>query len=139
MQKYLFTCIAFFTGISASVAGTLNVTVKNINNTKGQIITAIYNKEDGFPKAEDKYKAAKSKPILSNTITTSFTNLPAGKYAVVSFHDANDNGKLDKNWLGMPTEQYGFSNGATKPDFKQSAIVIKANETKSVTITLNDA
>ena len=28
------------------------------------------------------------------------------------YHDRNANGKLDTNWLGIPKEPYGFSNGA---------------------------
>jgi uncharacterized protein (DUF2141 family) len=27
-------------------------------------------------------------------------------------HDANDNGKLDRNFMGIPSEGYGFSNNA---------------------------
>lgn len=27
-------------------------------------------------------------------------------------HDENMNGELDANWLGVPTEGYGFSNDA---------------------------
>jgi uncharacterized protein (DUF2141 family) len=37
-------------------------------------------------------------------------DLPAGEYAVQVLHDENDNGKLDTNFMGMPTEGYGFSN-----------------------------
>jgi hypothetical protein len=28
----------------------------------------------------------------------------------MAFHDENGNGRLDKNFLGVPTEPYGFSN-----------------------------
>lgn len=40
-----------------------------------------------------------------------FTGLPAGAYAVVVFHDENDNGEIDHNRLGLPSETLGFSNG----------------------------
>ena len=33
-------------------------------------------------------------------------------YTAAIFHDVNNNGKLDKNLLGVPTEPYGFSNNA---------------------------
>lgn len=36
----------------------------------------------------------------------------AGTYALGAFLDTNDNGSLDRNWLGFPTEPYGVSNGA---------------------------
>jgi uncharacterized protein (DUF2141 family) len=31
---------------------------------------------------------------------------PAGKYAVASYHDENDNGQFDNNTLGIPTEGF---------------------------------
>lgn len=40
-----------------------------------------------------------------------FSDLPSGEYAVVVFHDENDNGKIDHNFLGLPSEPLGFSNG----------------------------
>jgi uncharacterized protein (DUF2141 family) len=40
-----------------------------------------------------------------------FHAVPAGEYAVVVFHDINDNGTIDHNLLGIPSETLGFSNG----------------------------
>ena len=38
---------------------------------------------------------------------------PAGRtYAVGLYLDVNGNNRMDKNFLGMPKEQYGFSNNA---------------------------
>jgi hypothetical protein len=39
-----------------------------------------------------------------------FSNVQPGRYAAIAFHDENGNGKPDKNFLGVPTEPYGFSN-----------------------------
>jgi uncharacterized protein (DUF2141 family) len=41
-----------------------------------------------------------------------FEDIPPGTYALAVIHDENMNGKLDTNWLGIPTEGYGFSNDA---------------------------
>lgn len=38
--------------------------------------------------------------------------LKAGSYAIAAYHDANNNQKLDKSFMGVPTENYGFSNNA---------------------------
>ncbi|MEM7354485.1 MAG: DUF2141 domain-containing protein [Acidobacteriota bacterium] len=38
------------------------------------------------------------------------SDLPAGEYSLAIYHDVNDNGRLDKNFLGLPKEPYGFSN-----------------------------
>ncbi len=39
-----------------------------------------------------------------------FERLPYGEYAIKLYHDENNNGKLDKNFTGIPKEGYGFSN-----------------------------
>ena len=41
-----------------------------------------------------------------------FIGLPAGSYAVSVLHDENSDGKMDFNWIGVPTKGYGFSNDA---------------------------
>lgn len=41
-----------------------------------------------------------------------FKKIPAGTYGASAFHDQNNNGKLDTNLLGMPTEDYCATNNA---------------------------
>ncbi len=41
-----------------------------------------------------------------------FVDIPPGTYALAVVQDEDMNGKLDTDWLGIPTEGYGFSNGA---------------------------
>ncbi|MBI1752629.1 MAG: DUF2141 domain-containing protein [Acidobacteria bacterium] len=51
--------------------------------------------------------------------------LAAGAYAVVVFHDENDNGEIDHYVIGLPKEPLGFSNGFSmsltsgKPTFEK--------------------
>ena len=39
-----------------------------------------------------------------------FVNILPGEYAVVCYHDKNNNGKMDFTTNGMPLEDYGASN-----------------------------
>ena len=68
-----------------------------------------------------------------------FTDLKPGTYAIIAFHDVNDNGKLDENWLGKPTEGYGFSNNAegflSAPSFKNASVLLGSHDL-SIVITL---
>jgi uncharacterized protein (DUF2141 family) len=48
---------------------------------------------------------------MSKRVATLKTS-PQGVYALVVIHDEDSNGKLNTNWLGIPTEGYGFSNNA---------------------------
>lgn len=53
-----------------------------------------------------------------------FAELPAGRYALVVFHDENDNGQIDHGLFG-PSEPLGFSGGfvlsllSGRPDFER--------------------
>ena len=58
-------------------------------------------------------KDPKKKLMISEHKTqVSFGGLPPGDYALRVFHDENDNGVIDTNWAGIPSEAFGFSNGA---------------------------
>jgi uncharacterized protein (DUF2141 family) len=44
-------------------------------------------------------------------------NLPQGEYAAAIFQDLNEDGKMNTNFFGLPTDPYGFSNNY-KPVFR---------------------
>lgn len=72
--------------------------------------------------------------ITEGKATFRFADVPPGNYAVVVFHDENDNGRIDHNWLRMPSEALGFSNGfvpsllAGMPTFEKLQFVHTATE-----------
>ena len=41
-------------------------------------------------------------------------SLPQGNYSAYVYHDQNNNGKMDTNLFGIPTERYGASNNPPK-------------------------
>ena len=51
-------------------------------------------------------------PIDDHTCRYTFKNIPKGVYAISLFHDENDNGTMDTNFVGIPKEAYGCSNNA---------------------------
>jgi uncharacterized protein (DUF2141 family) len=61
-------------------------------------------------------------------------DVPAGVYAAEAFHDENRNGKIDRNFLGFPTEGIGFSNNAPMhfgpPAFDAAAFKVQAPLTR---------
>ena len=68
-----------------------------------------------------------------------FSNLTTGEYALAIYHDENSNGKLDSNFLGMPTEDYVFSNYATgnfgPPSFEDAKFTL--TDTLDIKLELN--
>jgi len=59
-----------------------------------------------------------------------FLDLPEGEYAIAVYHDANGNGKMDSNLMGIPTEDYAFSNNAVgkmgPPSYDQAKFALPA-------------
>ena len=125
-----------------AVASELTVNITNLNNEKGQVLVALYNSPEKFPDADGKYKGTKIKPLTAKTVSTLFTDLPPGKYAVVTYHDEDDNDKLDKSFWGKPTEQYGFSNNAVPnmgpPSFKDAEFSLSKGQSETINIKLSD-
>ncbi len=57
-----------------------------------------------------------------------FRNVPAGPLAVAVYQDANGNGRLDRNALGVPSEPYGFSNDVGRlapPTFSRASVDVR--------------
>lgn len=95
----------------------LSISFTNIQEAKGSLYIGIYNSEAGFMK-EEEVCFKKIVPVTAaGKLTLDVPELAAGTYAVSCFHDLNNNGKLDANLLGIPSEPYGFSNNA-RPKFR---------------------
>jgi uncharacterized protein (DUF2141 family) len=50
--------------------------------------------------------------IHGTTALCVFNGVPKGVYGISAFHDQNNNGKLDTNLIGLPTEDYCASRDA---------------------------
>ena len=109
MGFYFFT---FSTLIAQSDEGyELKVKVSNIKKGEGQIRIAAYSPEQKFL-GEEIAMGINTVVEKKGYIIASFSNLPYGTYALSLYHDRNNNGKLDSNFMGIPNEPYGFSNNA---------------------------
>jgi len=57
-----------------------------------------------------------------------FEGLEAGTYAIMVYHDQNNNGILETNFIGMPQEGVGTSNNVKGiPSFKKCQFRIKSS------------
>ena len=96
-------------------SATLHLQVREVKAPLGVIRIALYDSEANFLDFEEVF-ASKVVPATMGTTTVVIDSLPAGTYAIALYQDQNDNGVMDKNWLGIPTEPLGFSNPA-EPKF----------------------
>ena len=140
MFKHLFLalCFCWLAAFNASGQHKLHITVTNLKG-KGPVYIAIYNRADDFGKPHKAYRKL-IKPSSDKVLTATAEDLPAGDYAVAIYQDLNENKKIDKNMLGIPTEPFGFSNNVrpvvSAPTFKQCKVVIDKSE-KSISIILD--
>jgi len=102
-------------GVWADDLGAVNsikVLVVGLHSNDGEVDCALFGSADGFPGDSSKAgRAAKSK-IDKGEAVCMFADVVPGDYAVSVFHDENSNGKLDRNFIGMPKEGVGASNDA---------------------------
>ena len=120
----------------SAFAASVTVEVRNIE-TSGEMHLAVYNDADVFENDNgEKGGAAKGiidgviEEVATGTATYQF-ELPAGTYAIGIFVDANYNNEMDRNFLGMPKEQYGFSNDAKgsfgPPSFDDASFTVSGD------------
>lgn len=125
-MKHLFSLIILFATM-ANAQNKLSVNVSGVKSSKGHINVAVYDTSDGFLKFDKVYMTDSTNAQQGSTKLT-IDNLPDGEYALAVFHDINANAKLDKNWLGIPKEDIGFSNAKMKtfgpPPFEECVVVL---------------
>ena len=103
------TSVAF----AQSPSQRIHVKILNIRNNTGTIDCALFESPVGFPtEFLQSATTVMIKKIRDLQARCDFEDIPPGTYAIVVIHDENMNGKLETNWLGVPTEGYGFSNDA---------------------------
>lgn len=135
MFKYLPAILLIFS--CASWSGELKVRVENINKD-GVLYMAVYNDKDVFE--SDTGESSQQRPgivgglikAVSQGETEGIIELDEGTYAIGFYIDKNENEKLDTNFLGIPKEQFGFSNdvmGRFGPPTFEAASFAHKNET----------
>lgn len=139
----LIICLLFTAAMPVfAQKGTIKVTVANFENNEGTCFYCLYNKNQSkdFPTKQEQVKCLKAK-IANKQSTIQFENLDFGTYAIAIYHDENDNGKLDTNFIGIPKEGMGASNNAKAklgpPKFEDAKFEHQKNETVLTTITLS--
>ena len=114
---------------------TLTVEFNITKYNKGSMFFALYDSKAGYMKTavySTKVKVTDKKAVVV------VENLAHGTYGFSFFHDVNDNGKLDKNFIGIPKEPYGFSNDEKgtfgPPDFEDVSFKVTKDLTLKASI-----
>lgn len=121
-------------------AQTIDVVIKNIRNTKGQLCLAIFADEAGFKSEKTCWNM---KCLKKDIVKGEFhiqISFRCGEWGFSVLDDENKSGKMDYNLIGMPREGFGFSDyyltGLHRPLFKDFSFKIAQNETKTIIVRM---
>ena len=105
--RFVFVCLAIIPCVA--YADTLLVTVNGVKADEGNLRIAVFDEahRDEFPDGE--YLLGVTVPATGEEMTVEISIVESGEYAIAVIQDLNENEKLDKNFLGIPKEPYGFS------------------------------
>lgn len=127
-----FAALTLLLGAAARAdEGNLTVIVGNVESEQGNIVVWVYDKSDDW--LSDRYRTSATVPVAGHrqgdTVTLKL-DLPPGEYALSVFHDEDANGKLARNFIGLPKEPAGLSNNAVPrfgpPKWKDAVFRIEA-------------
>lgn len=135
MKKTLLLVLNLCATIAAqSQTVSLTVTVNNVKSDKGTVNVCVFNQANGFPEKTNLAIKCVSVNATKGTLQVKIDGIALGKYALAAHHDENKDGKFNTNFLGIPTEKAGASNGAKgkmgPPKFENAVLMIDRNTTQ---------
>lgn len=116
----------------------ISLTVTSTSERNAPLLLAVYACEESF--ANERPLLGFQEPMLTGKANFSLELPGSGEYVFAAFQDINNNGVLDRNLMGVPTEPYGF--GAAPPSkwrepaFNEVSTRIKLGEAATATIHL---
>jgi uncharacterized protein (DUF2141 family) len=122
----------------------LRVQIDGFRNDEGKAHCILFNDSEtaAFPEQDKKaFKRAEALSIKETKTEVDFKGIPPGRYALVCYHDESNNGKFDRNLIGMPKEGYSFSNNVkpklSAPNFDQCAFDYRGGDQSISTTMIN--
>ncbi|RKR11463.1 uncharacterized protein (DUF2141 family) [Flavobacterium sp. 90] len=135
MTKIITIITLFICSLLSAQNVKLTVAVSGLKNDTGIVKVGLYNSDGTFLKTT--YKSLTSE-IKNNQVVVTFDNLPTGEYAISTYHDENNNGKLDRNAMGIPSEAYAASNNAKgfmgPPSYKDAKFIVDKDSKIEITL-----
>ena len=91
---------------SANAQYSLEVVIENLDNS-GVLRLGIYNDPDNFLVREGLFEYCVA-DVEKNKVVCKWDSIPGGVYSLAYMNDLNGNEMMDTNFIGFPSEQYGF-------------------------------
>ena len=142
MMSLVLSCL-IFTPKSLAEESSLKINILNLDKP-GVLYLSICKDAAGFEETVENESEEESCITSAGEIELQNFEingmLPHGEYAISLFVDSNGNKKIDKNFLGIPKEQYGFSNNVmgrmSAPSFDQAKFVVSGPTTQNIKLRI---
>ena len=132
----LFAITLFVAWAAVAQAADLSVHI-NDAPADGVLVFQVYDSANAFGDFRDPAIELRSEPLANGTYV--IDDVPAGDIALLVYVDENNNGILDKNFIGIPKESLGISNNYRPkgpPAFARAAFSVAENESAAVEIEI---
>ena len=123
---------------SLAQAASLSVRVQEAP-ADGVLVLQVYDSANSFGDFRDPAKEVRT-PITADAVYQ-IDDVPPGEVAVLVYVDENENGLIDKNFIGIPKEPLGISNNYRPkgpPSFTRAKFTVVAGEETGIDIELYD-
>lgn len=139
--KWLLAVVPFL-ALGASAQGRVVAEITNFENSKGTCRACLFNDAASFTGEGGTPYRCVQLPVTDKKVEAVFENVPAGTYALFVLHDANNNNKLDKNFVGIPKEGYGASRNklpfAAAPTFTDNKFTLQNHTAVRLSVRLRN-
>jgi uncharacterized protein (DUF2141 family) len=145
MLRTAIACVLLMLAATSARAGELVVVLEGLESDSGEVQVDVFGEAHAatFPYPERGVLIelrARTSAVFARGAAISLGEFAPGRYALFGMHDANGNGDLDLNLLGIPTESYGFSNDAKgtvgPPSFDAAAVQVRSDAPTRIVIHL---
>ncbi|GGE92528.1 hypothetical protein GCM10010984_07700 [Chishuiella changwenlii] len=140
MKKFLILLVLFFAQIGFAQID-VKLSINNLKKMKGNLSIEFYRNMENYTKGQNAFKKLYIPVEDLDKYETVFKNVEPTFYAVKVFLDTNNNKKLDKSFLGIRKEPYGFSKNLNptlrEPTFEEAKVEMTEGNS-IISISLNN-
>ena len=98
-------------GQDSTSTGDLTIILEGFENNEGMAMIALSDSQEDYEADEAPFRTQEAEIFDKKSVWT-VEAIPFGEYAIKIYHDEDDDNEMDTNFLGVPSEDYGFSNNA---------------------------
>lgn len=130
---------AVATAGGVEAGGELCITIAGVRSSNGALLIALYDSASTFENAiarsshlsqlsDEERFVGMAVRARAGSHDLGCLRLPPGRYGIIAFHDENGDGRLAKDYFGLPLEGYGFGNNASgflgPPSYSAAAVEV---------------